>query len=137
MKTNYIIVASILIAIIGVGTGIYFWTLNKSLKFSLATAESQIQILKNEKNIPETKVGKSLAYAEYLDVLLGGAWKDAGLPLRFQLSDVDNFVELKNRTKSLNDGQLDDYLKKIETGNNAAVVQAMYYIIGKIEDSLK
>ena len=112
----------------------------QSLQGDLTEAQAQIQSLESNKEATEEKekCAEALAYAEFLDVLMYPAWKEAGTTLRFEFEDdVEWFIELKNRSSIIGDTELSSYLKELEKGQEAAMYETWDYCIDRIEKALR
>src|SRR3989344_7230642 len=111
MNKNITIAVLVVLLIVVVGWG---W----SLQLGKTELQGQITALDGKKEVLQSKVEKSLAYAEALDSLLEPARKQAGLPTRKQFSEADWFLAFTEATKATADSELQIDLNDIKAGGD-------------------
>jgi outer membrane murein-binding lipoprotein Lpp len=113
----------------------------QSLQSDKASAQSQIQSLQSDKQVLAKNSAVTLAYIEFLDVLMYPAWKQVGLTTRFTFAaDTDWLVAIKNRATNIGDIFLTNNIQQLEKGGasaNTAMYNLMDYCLGKVEGNLK
>lgn len=108
---------------------------------SVSTLQAQISSLQSDKDAIAKKSTVALAYAEFFDVLMYPAWKQASITPRFTFStEVDWLLEVKNRANRMGDTKLTNYVQELEKGGqaaSAAMSKLMDYCLEMIEKTLK
>jgi len=145
MKQNLVILILAVLLVIIFGSGIYCFAANQKLQTVLKEAErkieglnSEIQTLRNEKSLLETKISKGLAYTEYLDIFLWPVFVESGITPPFKFSDeVEWILELRKRSEQLNDKQLRYHLEMFEKDGDIAFDRMFNYILDAVEKSLR
>jgi outer membrane murein-binding lipoprotein Lpp len=110
----------------------------QSLQTDLTQAEAQIQSLQGDLTTASENPAEALAYAEFLDILMYPAWKEAGITPRFQFADDAEWVaELQNRATALGDTKVSNLFKEIEEGGEITVAKLTDHCLEVIEEALK
>jgi hypothetical protein len=96
--------------------------------------------LVSEKTALQTKIDKSLAYAESLDILFDPGRAQAGLSTRYNLSETETLTKLTDKVQATGDSELQTTLNTLKAGGagaTAASVHFMEYAVSAIVDTLK
>ena len=136
MDKNIIIGVFVVLVVLLIAVICWGW----SLQQGKTELESQIQTLENENVVLQSKIEKGLIYAEALDTLLEPVRREAGLPTRQNLSDIEWLSALTEKTNSTADAQLQSNVNDIQGGGDAgsmATVLFMEHAVSAIVDSLK
>ena len=130
--TVVIIVLAVLL-IVSIGWGLLCWQGKVKLQEEVKTLESEKFILQN-------KIEKGLAYANSLDLLLEPARKQAGFPVKEDLSEEELLLKLTDAIEATADSKLQDNLATMKKGGSAAqeaTILFMEHVVSAIVDILK
>ena len=133
MNKNIIIVVLVVLLIASIG-----WVL--SLQQGKAKLQGQIKTLESEKTVLQTKIDKGLVYAKSLDLLFEPVRRQAGIPIRQNLSEEEWLLGLTEATKATADSKLQNNLNDIKKGGDAgtiATVLFMEHAVSAIVDTFK
>jgi Tfp pilus assembly protein PilO len=133
MNKNIIVVVLVVLLIAVIGWG---W----SLQQGKAKLQSQINTLENEKGVLQSKINKSLAYAEALDILFDPARQQLGLQGRYNLSQTEMVSKITDLIKATGNSKLQDDLETIKQGgieSETTTVSFMGDAVSAIVDNLK
>ena len=133
MNKNIIVVVLVVLLIAVIGWG---W----SLQQGKAKLQGQIKTLGNEKGALQTKINKSLAYAEALDILFDPARQQSGLQARYNLSQTEIVAKLTDKVKATGDSKLQNDLEIIKQGgieSETTTISFMGDAVSAIVDILK
>lgn len=128
-----VIVVLVVLLIVGLGWGWLSWQGKVKLQREVKTLDSENLALQN-------KIEKGLAYAESLDLLLEPARKQAGLPVKEDLSDEELLLKLTDAIEATADSKLQDNLAAMKKGGSAAqaaTILFMEHVASAIVDTLK
>ncbi len=119
----------------------------QSLQADLATAQAEVQSLQGDLAAAQAQVqslqataganaAETLAYAEFLDVLMSPDYKKVAIIPRFDFAnELAWLAELENRATDLGDTRLSDYIEAMQKGSAAAKPSAWDYCLGIIEEN--
>ena len=132
-KNNIIVVVLLVLLIAAIGGGWFFWQ-------GKAKLQGEVKALESEKVALQNKIEKGLAYAESLDILLEPARKQAGLPVKQDLSEEELLLKLTDAIQATADSKLQENLATMKKGGNAAqtaTISFMEHTVSAIVDTLK
>ena len=133
MKNNLIIVVLVVLLIVSIGWGYYSYQGKTKL-------QNQITTLEGEKTTLQNKIGKGLVYAKSLDLLFEPVRKQAGLPTKQNLSDIEWLSKITDATKATGDSKLQSNLDDIKKGGTEAQMGTVLFMenaVSAIADALK
>lgn len=132
-KNNIIVVVLVVLLIASIGGGWFLWQ-------GKAKLQGEVETLEGERIALQSKIEKGLAYAKSLDILLEPARKQAGLPVKRDLSEEELLLELTDAIEATADSQLQDNLDDMKKGGNAAseaTILFMEHTASAIVDTLE
>ncbi|PIS39474.1 MAG: hypothetical protein COT33_01770 [Candidatus Nealsonbacteria bacterium CG08_land_8_20_14_0_20_38_20] len=133
MNKNIIIVVLVVLLIASIG-----WVL--SLQQGKAKLQGQIKTLESEKTVLQTKIDKGLVYAKSLDLLFEPVRRQAGIPIRQNLSEEEWLLGLIEATKATADSKLQNNLNDIKKGGDTASIATVLFMehaVSAIVDTFK
>ncbi|MCJ7787086.1 hypothetical protein MUP06_02680 [Patescibacteria group bacterium] len=133
MKKNIILVLLAILLIASIGWAWFLQQEKNKLQEGMKTLEVEKTALQN-------KIEKGLVYAKALDTLLEPVRKEASLPTRQNLSDIEWLSALIETTKSTADTQLQSNVNDIKGGGDTAsraTVLFLEHAVSAIVDVLK
>ncbi|HEX76266.1 MAG TPA: hypothetical protein G4O12_06760 [Dehalococcoidia bacterium] len=110
----------------------------ESLQTQVESLQTQIQSLQSDKEFVDEKCAEALAYAEYMDIVIYPAWKQAGITTRFEFEDkAEWLLELGHRASEMQDTKLSIYVEELEKGNEVRQTDIWNHCLDRIEGTLK
>ncbi len=110
----------------------------ESLTSDLTEAQTEIASLRAELEVPKNNSGKALAYAEFMDIIMYPAWKEAGLAPRFTFEDdMEWLMAVMNRASDMEDAKLSDLISGMKQGDEATMFMIWDHCIDAMQKALK